>query len=340
MSLLSTIIIDLEHPNVEGAIISLCRSVFDDHPHQTVRVSALTGGTTNKLFKVSGLRKKQDSVTVLVRIFGAATGALIDRDAETYYLLQINEHWKRMVPEVYCRFSNGMIYEYFEGRSLEAVELPEHCEGVARHMAKWHGMQVKPFDAEKGTKPAVFDRMSNWLEESRGCNYEGLPMNILDVEREMSVMQSIVESRIFPVRFCHNDLPSLNVVLDESTKSLHFIDYEYAAYNYRGFDIGNHFNEFTGLALKRELYPSHQVQCQFARAYLLEDVDTVTEESVEELVREANLFGLCSHLLWAVWGLVQERGSEIDFDYRGYVTTRMQWYLDTKDKVLSTFEKK
>lgn len=30
------------------------------------------------------------------------------------------------------------------------------------------------------------------------------------------------------------------------TGHVHFIDYEYAGYNYQAFDIGNHFNEFAG----------------------------------------------------------------------------------------------
>ena len=70
-----------------------------------------------------------------------------------------------------------------------------------------------------------------------------------------------------PVVFCHNDLLSGNLMLseDEGTASislpftlisrvdllllsekLYLIDFEYGSYNYRGYDIGNHFNEFAG----------------------------------------------------------------------------------------------
>lgn len=49
-----------------------------------------------------------------------------------------------------------------------------------------------------------------------------------------------------PVVFAHNDLLLGNILVDEKTDTVRFIDYEYAAYNYQAFDIGNHFAEFAG----------------------------------------------------------------------------------------------
>lgn len=37
-----------------------------------------------------------------------------------------------------------------------------------------------------------------------------------------------------------------NIIYDEATNDVTFIDFEYAACNYQAFDIGNHFNEFAG----------------------------------------------------------------------------------------------
>lgn len=49
-----------------------------------------------------------------------------------------------------------------------------------------------------------------------------------------------------PSVFCHNDLLLGNVIYTEALNKVTFIDYEYAEYNYQGFDIGNHFTEFAG----------------------------------------------------------------------------------------------
>ena len=35
-----------------------------------------------------------------------------------------------------------------------------------------------------------------------------------------------------------------NLLFEQGTEILHLIDYEYASYNYRGFDFGNHFAEW------------------------------------------------------------------------------------------------
>ena len=40
---------------------------------------------------------------------------------------------------------------------------------------------------------------------------------------------------------------------------LYFIDFEYASYGYRGFDIANHFNEYVGEEWNWSLYPSEEV---------------------------------------------------------------------------------
>jgi ethanolamine kinase len=46
--------------------------------------------------------------------------------------------------------------------------------------------------------------------------------------------------------FAHNDLVLGNVIYNQDDGSIAFIDYEYATYNYQGFDIANHFNEYVG----------------------------------------------------------------------------------------------
>lgn len=45
---------------------------------------------------------------------------------------------------------------------------------------------------------------------------------------------------------CHNDLLAYNIIVDETTQTVNFIDYEYSAFSFRGFDIANHFCEWTG----------------------------------------------------------------------------------------------
>lgn len=50
------------------------------------------------------------------------------------------------------------------------------------------------------------------------------------------------------VRLCHNDLLSGNILRDQQRPAfVHLIDYEYAAYNHRAFDLANHFSGMSCL---------------------------------------------------------------------------------------------
>lgn len=73
--------------------------------------------------------------------------------------------------------------------------------------------------------------------------------------------------------FCHNDLQEGNILMKENEpsggRSLCLIDYEYCSYNYRGFDLANHFVEWTydytspkypHYTVNRELFPTKDQQ--------------------------------------------------------------------------------
>ncbi|CAH8512142.1 unnamed protein product [Heterobilharzia americana] len=89
---------------------------------------------------------------------------------------------------------------------------------------------------------------------------------------------------LFPIVFCHNDFQENNLLLlnDPSVENVYRllpIDFEYSGYNYRGFDIGNHFNEwcydYTNpnppyFYQNIENYPDRSKQKLFWKAYLTE----------------------------------------------------------------------
>ena len=52
--------------------------------------------------------------------------------------------------------------------------------------------------------------------------------------------------------------------------SLQFIDFEYGCSSYRGFDWGNHFNEYAGFECEYGRYPDRDSAAAFIRAYLAE----------------------------------------------------------------------
>ncbi len=151
-----------------------------------------------------------------------------------------------------------------------------------------------------------------------------------------------------PVVFCHNDLLLKNIIYDSDKKSVTFIDFEYADYNYQAFDIGNHFCEFAGVdTYNPSLYPSKEFQMRWLRNYLeagfaLKGRSIVTnslkepsiETDVQLLYNQVNRFSLAAHLYWGLWAVVQTAHSTINFDYLGYAIQRLHEYYSRRDQML------
>nr|CAH8846693.1 unnamed protein product [Trichobilharzia regenti] len=98
----------------------------------------------------------------------------------------------------------------------------------------------------------------------------------------------------FPIVFCHNDFQENNLLLlnDPTVENVYRllpIDFEYSGYNYRGFDIGNHFNEWCYDYTNSnppyfhhnfQNYPDRFKQKFFWNAYLTEkNSDSSTEQN-------------------------------------------------------------
>lgn len=145
------------------------------------------------------------------------------------------------------------------------------------------------------------------------------------MRQEISKLASHLKLLNNPIVFAHNDLLLGNLIYTETENKITFIDYEYAAYNYQAFDIGNHFCEFAGLdASDLSRYPSKEFQLQWLREYLNvwrrdNDENPVTRVDVERLYVHVNKFALASYLFWTVWALIQAEHSSISYDFVGYV---------------------
>jgi ethanolamine kinase len=64
------------------------------------------------------------------------------------------------------------------------------------------------------------------------------------------------------------------------------------------------------------------------------DVESITDEQVEQLFREVNKFALAAHFYWGFWALVQACHSDIDYDYLGFAIKRFTEYFRRKEEFL------
>lgn len=309
-----------------------------------VKFSKISGGISNHLVKVeppadSGL------LPVAFKIFGDKTELLIDRDAERDILKDVSR--AGFGPKVLAFFENGRIEDYLTCYTLQPKDMtsPEYVPRIAKKLRHFHNLRPN-----LPKHPCLFLVISGWLTLASKLTFDDPIKQRHYDELSFAIMQSEIEQMEracaavgSPVVFCHNDLLSGNILvpLPEASAEpnpdadLTLIDFEYSAYGYRGFDIGNHFNEYAGFECDYSRYPTTQQQKAFLHHYFYPEELKADPELLDRVVSEINVFSLVSHIYWGVWALLQARYSTVDFDYLGYSALRWNEYRRNKMEVIS-----
>ncbi|PRQ46411.1 putative ethanolamine kinase [Rosa chinensis] len=215
---------------------------------------------------------------------------------------------------------------------------PKLAAKIARELRRFHQVEIP------GSKePQLWIDMFKFYEKASSLEFDDSEkqkiyktISFSEVYNEIVELKELTSHFNAPVVFSHNDLLSGNIMANDEEEKLYFIDFEYGSYNYRGFDIGNHFNEYAGYECDYSLYPTKEEQYHFFRHYLGPDKpQEVSDKDLEALYVEANTYMLASHLYWALWGIVHAKFSPIKFDYLGYFFLRYNEYKKQKEKCLS-----
>ncbi|XP_022755119.1 probable ethanolamine kinase isoform X1 [Durio zibethinus] len=331
----------LSFPVMVPRVIELCKDLFgkwvklDD---SCFSVKTVSGGITNLLLKVSVKEENGDEVAVTVRLYGPNTEYVINRQRELLAIKYLSA--AGFGAKLLGVFGNGMVQSFINARTLTPSDMrkPKLVAEIAKQLHRFHEVEIP------GSKePQLWVDIFKFFEKASALRFENIDkqkiyeaISFKEVHREVTQLKELTGLLNAPVVFAHNDLLSGNLMLNDEHDKLYFIDFEYGSYNYRGFDIGNHFNEYAGYDCDYSLYPSKDEQYHFFRHYLLpEKPYEVSENDLEALYVETNTFMLASHLYWALWALIQARMSPIDFDYLGYFFLRYNEYQRQKKMCFS-----
>ncbi|XP_044536298.1 choline kinase alpha isoform X2 [Gracilinanus agilis] len=296
--------------------------------------------------------------TVLLRLYGA----ILQMGAEAMVLESVMFAIlaeRCLGPKLYGIFPQGRLEQFIPSRRLDTGELslPDISAEIAEKMATFHGMKM-PFNKEPkwlfGTMEKYLNQVLRikFTRESRVKKLNKLLSYNLPLEMEN--LRSLLEATSSPVVFCHNDCQEGNILLLEGREAwekqkLMLIDFEYSSYNYRGFDIGNHFCEwmydytyekYPFFRANIPKYPTKKQQLHFISNYLAVSQDGFESLSNEEKSRleeemlvEINRFALASHFFWGLWSIVQAKISSIEFGYMDYALARFEAYFYQKRKL-------
>ncbi|XP_060239471.1 choline kinase alpha isoform X4 [Meriones unguiculatus] len=251
----------------------------------------------------------------------------------------------------------GAILKMSRRLDTEELCLPDISAEIAEKMATFHGMKM-PFNKEPKW---LFGTMEKYLNQVLRLKFSGearvqqlhkfLTYNL---PLELENLRSLLQYTRSPVVFCHNDCQEGNILLLEGQENsekqkLMLIDFEYSSYNYRGFDIGNHFCEwmydytyekYPFFRANIQKYPTRKQQLHFISSYLStfqNDFESLSSEEQsaikEDMLIEVNRFALASHFFWGLWSIVQAKISSIEFGYMEYAQARFDAYFHQKRKL-------
>ncbi|XP_047312422.1 probable ethanolamine kinase isoform X2 [Impatiens glandulifera] len=335
----SSISVDHSLPidQMKPRIVELLKDLFkkwtklDDSHFSAEKVA---GGITNLLLKVTVMEENGDEVMMTVRLYGPNTEYVINRERELLAIGYLSA--AGFGAKLLGVFGNGMVQSFIDARTLTPLDMrkPELAAEIAKQLNRFHKVEIPgPKESQLWNDVLKFLNKASSLSfddnETKQKAYDTISFD--EVSAEVTQLKELTENLHAPVVFSHNDLLSGNLMFNDQEEKLYIIDFEYGSYSYRGFDIGNHFNEYAGYDCDYSLYPSKDEQYHFFRHYLkAEKPDEVSEESLEALYVETNTYKLISHLYWALWALIQAKMSPIDFDYLGYFFLRYNEYKKQK----------
>ena len=326
---------------------------WKDERDDALEVSPVRGGITNALFKVKRVSDDETTVAgqtavrmVVVRVFGKGTERFITHrkvQGETTHVL--NEHG--FGARVLGVFANGLVEEFIEADSIAPEELASGgalLRRVALQMRRLH-KEVHPDLAprvvraggmEHSRAHAIWDTLQLWFDLAYGVTkdhtvfkgdsakraaLEGLKID----DEARRLLFEVVRERCDKVNshtvYCHNDIHAGNFLINRQTDDLTLIDYEYADYGPRAFDMANLFCEFAGFECNYDQYPEHTLRREFYSSYLGVPSSSADVDSLEE---EVAAWTPVTHAFWALWAVIQAKYSSIDFDFLGFADMRMK----------------
>jgi choline/ethanolamine kinase len=286
----------------------------------------------------------------LLRVYGEGTESFFERETEHRIFAQFSE--QGIGPKLYGYFDGGRIEEFLDARSLTSAEFPENLVAIGVKIAEMHRAEV---DLPK--RPSLFSNLYMWYDAAKSAagsldkaeDKELLKrIDLPSLEAEIASLQTLLSALQSPLTFCHNDLICGNMMKYADGRII-FIDYEYGSYNFRGYDFGNHFTEWTldytvkewpKFRIVPSQYPSEEQQRTLFTSYLRRNKElagetdtTPTDSELGALMDEAVRFSLAAHLLWSLWAIKQASTSEIEFGYMQYSVQRIEEYFRLKRQV-------
>jgi thiamine kinase-like enzyme len=251
------------------------------------RPQPLEGGITNRNYRL-----RMGGEDLVLRLCDRGAEVLgIDRTTEE--IASRRAAAERIAPPVVAFLADvpALVTRWLPGGDVPVEEMrtPGVLAQVAAMLRRLH---------ETPALPSAF-AIFRLIEEQRALT-DALPDSYEDLLRLARRIEAALTGPEHVPVSCHNDLLTANFVRDGARVCI--VDWEYAGMNDRYFDLGN-------------LSVNNGFDAELDRALLELYFD---EPATEARFASLQLFRIVSDFREAMWGAVQLRRSDLDFDYAAY----------------------
>jgi thiamine kinase-like enzyme len=276
---------------------------IDDWSGRQAEIQEMTGGLTNKNYRV-----EVAGHSYFVRVPGASTELLaVDRDSEYHSSKAAAD--AGVGPEVLYHLPDHkvMVLEFLQGEtmSIETLQSPGMPARIAQSLKKLHA----------GARCLNDFNMFRLVEFYMGIVEEHdvrIPDDYRDRMSILSGIETALQQKSLDTVPCNNDLLAENYIDDG--QMLWLIDYEYSGNNDPCFELGN--------TCQEQQYNEDQY-AELCAAYF--------GETRRHLLARMYLYSIMSDFGWTLWGAIQNKISQLDFDFWDYATGRWERALGMLD---------
>ncbi|XP_042899158.1 choline/ethanolamine kinase [Parasteatoda tepidariorum] len=241
--------------DAEQEAFKLCQeflgSPWNNMDISNFRLSVVNGGLSNKLYcctlaNPSLPMSPKVPERVLLRIYGPLQDEEHRKVVEAATFVLLAE--KNLGPKMYGIFPTGRLEEYIPSKTLNQEEMRLMLTKTARMLAKIHTLDV-PVRKVPDLWGTQINKWLHDVEKDAIKRNKGKFSLSQFYREEIQWLTKEMENSNSPTAYCHNDLLGGNILLREDSKNkldpdIVFIDFEFGGYNYRAYDIANHFSEW------------------------------------------------------------------------------------------------
>ena len=269
-----------------------------------IKIKPIKGGLTNQNFLV-----QENSKKFFVRLGDDIPEHNVSRSKE---LIASNAAAEiGLSPAVIYNTKGVLILEYIEGAMLSNDSIVDKLESIISLIKKIHSEMSKKLYGHS-VNFGAFDaikRYAKLLKNHKNSYTQLLPSLLFQADKLE------INTSPYDIVFCHNDLIFTNFLDDEDR--LWIVDWEYSGFNNPLFDLGD--------------FASH---CNFSENKEIFLLENYFEKKInEKLLLEFNSFKCAAILREAMWSMVAELTSKIDFNFLIYTQEKLAKFNDAYNKL-------